>query len=112
MHTVNTQTQLQRLTRILDESWEILLQRIATRRVVINKEASLQLHYSSVLLSYGELLCVEPKETFTIELESASGRKSIDITCALGETKAAIELKCFRKVGSLFVAPASVLAVE
>jgi len=100
MHILNPQTQPQRLTRILDESWEILMQRIATSRVTINKEASLQLHYSSILLSYGELFCVEPRETFTIELESANGRKSIDITCALGETKAAIELKCFRKASN------------
>ena len=100
MHTVNPQTQPQRLTRILDESWEILAQRIATGRVSINKEASLQLHYSSILLSYGELFCVEPKETFSIELESANGRKSIDITCALGDTRAAIELKCFRKASN------------
>jgi len=100
MQTVNPQTQPQRLTRILDESWEILAQRIATGRVSINKEASLQLHYSSILLSYGELFCVEPRETFTIELESASGRKSIDIACALGDTRAAIELKCFRKASN------------
>jgi len=100
MHILNPQTQPQRLTRILDESWELLMQRIATSRVTINKEASLQLHYSSILLSYGELFCVEPRETFTIELESANGRKSIDITCALGETKAAIELKCFRKASN------------
>jgi hypothetical protein len=100
MQTVNPQSQHERLTRILDESWEILAQRIATGRVSINKEASLQLHYSSILLSYGELLCVEPRETFTIELESASGRKSIDIKCTLGETRAAIELKCFRKASN------------
>ena len=74
MHILNPQTQPERLTRILDESWEILMQRIATSRVTINKEASLQLHYSSILLSYGELFCVEPRETFTIELESANGR--------------------------------------
>jgi len=100
MQTVIPQTQSQRLTRILDESWEILSQRIAAGRVTINKEASLQLHYSAIVLSYGELFCVEPGETFTIELESASGRKSIDITCALGDTKAAVELKCFRKVSN------------
>jgi len=100
MHILNPQTQPQRLTRILDESWEILAQRIATGRVSINKEASLQLHYSSILLSYGELFCVEPRETFSIELESASGRKSIDITCALGDTRAAIELKRFRKASN------------
>src|ERR1700760_3625365 len=100
MQTVTPQTQPQRLTRILDESWEILSQRIAAGRVIINKEASLQLHYSSVLLSYGELFCVEPQEIFTIELESAYGRKSIDITCTLGSTRAAIELKCFRKASN------------
>ncbi len=100
MQTVIPQTPSQRLTRILDESWEILSQRIATGRVTINKEASLQLHYSSILLSYGELFCVQPGETFTIELESASGRKSIDITCTLGDTRAAIELKCFRKASN------------
>ena len=72
MHTINPQTQPQRLTRILDESWEILAQRIATGRVNINKEASLQLHYSSILLSYGELFCVESRETFSVELESAT----------------------------------------
>jgi hypothetical protein len=59
MQTINPQTQPERLTRILDESWESW-QRIATGRVNINKKASLQLHYSSILLTYGELFCVEP----------------------------------------------------
>jgi hypothetical protein len=81
----------------MSESWDVLSQRIATGRVVINKEASLQLQYSSILLTYGELFCIDPQETFTIELESANARRSIDITCALGDAKAAVELKCFKK---------------
>src|SRR5713226_8988092 len=97
MQTFVPQTNTQRLSRILSEGWDVLSQRIATDRVTINGEASLQLHYSSILLSYGELFCIDPHETFTIELESANMRRRIDITCALGDAKAAIELKCFKK---------------
>jgi hypothetical protein len=100
MRSVIPQTKEQRLTRMLDASWDILSQRIATGRIMINKEASLQLHYSSILSAQGELLCIEPGETFSIELESANAKKSIDITCAFGDTKAAIELKCFRKASN------------
>jgi len=100
MKNVTPQSKEQRLIRILDSSWDILSQRIATGRVKINKEASLQLHYSSILLAHGELLCIAPDETFLIELESANEKKSIDIVCSLGDTKAAVELKCFRKASS------------
>ena len=55
------------------------------------------MHYSSILLSHGELLCTDPGETFSIELESALDRRSIDITCSLDSVSAAVELKCFRK---------------
>ncbi|HEV7402280.1 MAG TPA: hypothetical protein VGO11_05105 [Chthoniobacteraceae bacterium] len=97
MQSVIPQTKQQRLRRALDTSWDILSQRIATGRITINKEASLQLHYASILHSYGELLCTDPGETFSIELESALDRCSIDITCALDGLTAAVELKCFRK---------------
>jgi hypothetical protein len=97
VQTVTPQTKQQRLRRALDTAWDILSQRIATGRVRINKEASLQLHYSSILLSYGELLCTDPDETFSIELESALERRSIDITCSFNDLWAAVELKCFRK---------------
>jgi hypothetical protein len=100
MQPVIPQTRTQRLERVLDESWDILSQRIAAGRVRINKEASLQLHYSSIVQGYGEICCIEPAETFVIELESANERKSIDITCALGDARAAIELKCFRKTSN------------
>lgn len=100
MRTFSTQTQEQRLRRVLDESWDILSQRIATGRVRVNKEASLQLHYASIMLVHGELLCVELGETFTVELESDEGDKNIDITCDLGGARAAVELKCFRKASN------------
>ena len=98
MHILNPQTPPQRLTRILDEGWEILMQRIATSRVTINKEASLQLHYSSILLSYGELFCVEPRETFTIELESANGRKSMTSHVHLAKQKPPSSLSVFERL--------------
>lgn len=80
----------------MSESWDILCQRIATDRVVINKEASLQPQYASLLQSQGEILCIGPTETFSIKLESECEGKSIDITCALGGVCGAVELKCFR----------------
>jgi len=94
---IKPQTSIQRLERILAESWELLSQRIASKRVKINKEASLQLQYASILASLGGLYCVEPNEVFSIELESANAGRNIDITCSLGDANAAIELKCFKK---------------
>ena len=57
----------------------------------------MQLHYSSILNTVGELLCILPGETFSLELESSIGRMNFDITCRFDDVSAAIELKCFRK---------------
>lgn len=86
-----------RLGLVLDFSWRILFERICSGRIVINKESSLQLHYSVVLHGIGESLCISPNEEFRIELESAYGGKNIDITCSLDDIGAAVELKCFRE---------------
>lgn len=91
------QSQVDRLHTILDFAWEIFFERVAATRIKINKESSMQLHYSAILHGLGELMCIHPKETFTIELESAYGRRSIDIVCSYDDVKAAVELKCFRK---------------
>ena len=100
MQRVAPQTKTDRLERVLNESWDVLTQRIASGRVKINKEASLQLHYSSIVQGFGEICCIEPGETFVIELETGNERKSIDLTCTLGDVKAAVELKCFRKASN------------
>jgi len=86
-----------RLEYILDFGWEILLQRIVTGRTKINKEASMQLHLSTIIHGLGDLLCVNPGEHFSIELESKYDRSNIDIVCSLDDIRAAVELKCFRK---------------
>lgn len=86
-----------RLNFIIDWSWKIFFAKITSGRVKINKESSMQLHYSSILKTIGELFCILPGETFSLELESSYGRKNLDITCRFDDVRAAIELKCFRK---------------
>lgn len=91
---------IKRIERAIDESWEILMLRIASGRVRVNKEASLQLHYASILHSMGELMCNAPGEAFTVELETHVSGKNLDVTCVLGDARAAVELKCFRRASN------------
>lgn len=86
-----------RMRWTLATAWEICLQRIVSGRISINKESSLQLHYAYILTQMGELACMEPQDSFKIELETHHAGKNIDIWCALRNCEAAIELKCFRK---------------
>lgn len=92
--------QLSRLHKIINLAWEILFERIVSRRQIINKESSLQLHLSKLIFDIGNIYCIIPNEKFEIEMETNYERKSIDIVCILGETKAAIELKCFMKASN------------
>jgi hypothetical protein len=87
----------QRLDIIINESWQILFHRIISKKQKINKEASLQLQFARILNDLGNLYCILPDETFHIELETKHNNKNIDITCQIGQTKVAIELKCFIK---------------
>jgi hypothetical protein len=97
MKTFTAATKEKRLKTILDSSWDILFQRIATGRVKLNEAASLPRHYAAILRTYGRLLCMATGETFTIAVEPAGATPGIDITCALGEIRAAVALDCFRK---------------
>lgn len=89
-----------RFSKMIDLSWDTCIQRITNERIKINKEASLQLHFASILHSFGELVCIHPEESFDIELESHYYNKNIDITCNISDRdqsiRAAVELKCFR----------------
>ena len=58
-----------KMGHVLDLSWEVLFRRILSGRIQINKESSMQLHYSSIIHELGELLCLSPSEAFAIELE-------------------------------------------
>jgi len=86
-----------KLDYLIKTSWDIFFERVLSNKTIINKENSMQLHFSVILHALGELLCLSPDERFDIELESNYKKKNIDVTCSLGSVKAAIELKCFRK---------------
>lgn len=90
-------TKIDRLNFIIDLSWKVFFEKITSGRIKINKESSMQLHYSLSLNTIGELLCILPGETFSLELESSYDSKNLDITCRFDDVSAAIELKCFRK---------------
>lgn len=81
-----------RLSYIIDESWQILFQRIVSGKQLINKEASLQLQLARILNDLGNAYCILPNEIFQLELETRYNGKNIDITCQLGEVKAGFEL--------------------
>jgi hypothetical protein len=93
-------TKKDRLNFIIDLSWKVFFEKITSGRIKINYESSMQLHYSSILNTLGELLCILPRETFSLELESFHDRKKLDITCCIDDVSAAIELKCFRKLSN------------
>ncbi len=91
-----------KLQYVLDLSWDIFFERLISKRITINLESSMQLHYASIIKSIGEQLIVEPDEYFKIELEHSykDTKKYIDIECSYNDIKAAIELKCFRKISN------------
>jgi hypothetical protein len=97
METQRIPSKKERLTKAIDASWEICVQRIVSGRIKINKESSLQLHLGSIIKDFGELSCVNQGENFTIELETHYEGQNIDVFCTLDDIHAAVELKCFRK---------------
>jgi len=94
------ESEVARLNMVIDLGWDIFYKRVTTGRIKINNEASMQLHYASILHGLGELLCIKTGEIFDVEMESTVGRKNIDITCSYGQIRAAVELKCFRKISN------------
>ncbi len=109
------ETYRDRLARIVDDGYDILSQKIRKGRISVDNEASLQLHYSSILKTLGELYEFAKDDLFSIELEknvvviegafvkSKSEKARIDIFLKLENretrenTSCAIELKFFRK---------------
>jgi hypothetical protein len=87
----------ERMQWALSTAWETCIRRVASGRIRINKESSLQLHYAYILAQFGELSCTEKGESFVMELETHHAGKNIDIWCSLNDVEAAIEIKCFRK---------------
>lgn len=104
-----------RLNRVFELAYDCLRLKINGGLIRVDNEASLQLHFSAILKSVGELHEVHRDEFFFIELEkpvkrtktlfrkSGSAKAKVDIFCgysdaAGGKTHAcAIELKHFKK---------------
>ena len=74
----------------------------------INKEASMQLHYSYILQQVIPLICFNEDESVKIELEPGAqvNGRSLEIDLVIegvdshGCHKNAVEIKCYRKVAS------------
>lgn len=104
-----------RLIRVFDLAYECLRRKINGGRIRVENEASLQLQFSAILKSVGELLEVERDEFFSIELEkpvalldgsfgkSGSSKAKIDIWFAYTNASTntvrscAVEMKFFKK---------------
>lgn len=94
----------ERMNQIIEMAWEVIFQKILSKRLIINKESSLQLHLSKTIFELGNIYNIFPNEVFEIEMETKYENKSIDIVCILKdedtEVKSAIELKCFMKASN------------
>ena len=87
----------ERLIQIIDLAWNLFIEYVYSEKVKINKEASFQLHFSSIIHKVGDIFCFKPTDRFSIELEAHQNGKNIDIVCRLNAVKCAIELKCFKR---------------
>lgn len=97
-----------RVNWVIELAWNITIQKIANKEITINKEASLQMHYSTILKTLLDLIKFSPKEKATIELETnviIDGKPYIiDIlisyTDGITSEKHSIELKCYKTLTS------------
>lgn len=112
-HVLTHLNQEQTLKRIIETSYDVLLGQVGKGRIVIENEASFQLHFAYILKTIGELMQFSPEDTFAIKLEtpyvsagtlnkSGSKKAKIDIVLEMKNlsttTRCAVELKFFQKV--------------
>lgn len=104
----------ERLIKIVEDSYQILCNKIASNSILVPNEASLQLHFGVILKQIGQLYEFGEKDRFLIKLEdvqmidrtqkSKKGKARCDIMLSLSndtdDYSVAIELKCFKKTGS------------
>ena len=98
----------ERVSWAIKFSWDILQHKVGNQEIRVNKEASLQLYYASILKDTLQLLKFSPDEQFYVELEvsvTLIGKPLIiDILVTYNDKvaseKHAIELKCYRTQSS------------
>lgn len=94
-----------RVSWAIEFAWHVVLSKAGGKEVRINKEASLQLYYSSILKDTLDFLKFSPDEQFYVELEVSVKMKErnciIDILVSYSDKDVreshAIELKCYKK---------------
>ena len=97
-----------RLRNAISLAWEIFIRKAGNGLLVINKEASMQLHYAYILQQVLPLVIFHRNETAIIELETGvslhEGTKEVDLllkgTSENGSHKIAVEMKCYKKYAS------------
>ena len=98
----------ERLRKSISFAWQVFMEKTSTNLLPINKEASMQLHYSYILQQVIPLIYFHEDESVKIELETSvtiNGRnREIDLVLegvdSHGRHKIAVEMKCYRKVTS------------
>jgi hypothetical protein len=98
----------ERLRKSISFAWEIFSEQVGATLLSINKEASMQLHYSYILQQILPLVCFSENESAKIELETGvivQGRsREIDLVLR-GRAEGliyniAVEMKCYREITS------------
>jgi len=98
----------ERLRKSISFAWAIFSEKVGSGLLHINKEASMQLHYSYILQQVLPLISFKSSESAKIELETGvrvQGRsREIDLvllgTNESKEYKIAVEMKCYREYAS------------
>ena len=99
----------ERLRKSISFAWQVFMEKTATDLLSINKEASLQLHYSYVLQQVIPLICFNENERVNFELETSvdinERIREIDLVLMGSDSrgdchKIAVEMKCYRKLTS------------
>ena len=97
-----------RVNWAIEFAWNITICKIVSGEIKVNKEASLQMHYSTILKTVLDLIKFSPKDRVEIELETTVNIEGksyiIDIlltyTDGIVSEKHSIELKCYKEFAS------------
>jgi hypothetical protein len=97
-----------RLRKAISVAWSVFARKVGGGLIPVNKEASMQLQYAYVLKQLLPLTLHHAGEAADLELETGvktqSGSNNIDIllrgTSPKGETRIAIEMKCYRTIAA------------
>ena len=97
-----------RLRASISFAWHVFAAKVGAKLIEVNKEASMQLHYSYILQQIIPLICCSKDEQVKIELATGvtvEGKsKEIDLVLTGikddQKYKIAVEMKCYRKYAS------------